>query len=219
MIMNTLKNYSKLISTLPLSDQAFSSNHNTWTKYRTKNQSLSRAIGSVFQSSQKVTISRQDLFESGDSERINEFTLKTIIWGYPNGLRGNNFNKIAKHYDNLVDHLKETKSKNDLTWKNQTAFLDSFDGLGLSTFSKFLYFLNLNINDYRCLILDLQLIRVFQNSNFSETQSLRKIKYNNAIKNYSEYLKSMKKWSKEIGVAPDQLEMFFFIFGSNLKHK
>lgn len=215
--MNSIQNYKNLIKQLPFKDQSFKSELTIWEKFKGTNKLLSKTIESTFDNTKSVQISRQDLYDLSNTDQVADFTFKTILWGYPSGLRGNNFLNIATKFDELVNHIEKIKSKGNLNWNEETNFLQSFSGLGLSTHSKFLHFQKVHINSAPCLILDLQLINVFQNSNFKELSSLGTVSYTNAIKNYPLYLEEMDKISKELNVNNSQLELFLFLFGRNLK--
>lgn len=101
-------------------------------------------------------------------------------------------------------------------WLNYSQWVNSIDGLGISTCTKFLYFKGLSINGWRALILDSKLMTVFQRQVFRDFENLHRIK-SNPFKHYPEYLCTMDKVSRELSVAPDKLEMFLFTFGSGLK--
>ena len=54
---------------------------------------------------------------------------------------------------------------------------------------------------------------------FDELANLKEITYSKGPKMYYAYLKEISSISKKIGCSVGQLEMFLFIFGSNLKEK
>jgi thermostable 8-oxoguanine DNA glycosylase len=80
-----------------------------------------------------------------------------------------------------------------------------------------LYFRTFKFGDFNALILDDRLLRVFQHGEFKEFEKLKNLKRTNAMSNYLYYLEIMHETAKEIGVSPENLEMFLFTFGNNLK--
>lgn len=90
-------------------------------------------------------------------------------------------------------------------------------GIGLSTLSKILYFFNITLEGYRCLILDSRIINVLQSGKFIEMVSLQQISDFNKGKYYPNYLKQMAEIARANGYSVDQLELFLFMFGNSLK--
>ena len=147
---------------------------------------------------------------------------EVILWGYPRGMRGNHFSDLVRQMDLLESHLNVLRnSGNQISdwgshWAKHFSNAGSgakLMGLGLSTYSKYLYFLKTRVNGRRCLILDNVLIEVFKRRKFEEFASLQKISYFSAPKYYVQYLDLMESASAKLDVEMDQLEMFLFMFG------
>jgi hypothetical protein len=96
-------------------------------------------------------------------------------------------------------------------------FAMDVDGLGLSTYTKFLHFLNVSVEGWPALILDDRLIKVANRGLFSELTPLQGLATHNAAESYTDYLKCMHSVAKQISVRPDALELFLFTFGPHLK--
>ena len=77
--------------------------------------------------------------------------------------------------------------------------------------------MNTRANGKACLILDRVLIDVFSSHKFDEFEQLTAITYASAPSLYPTYLDSMEREALRLGVSPDQLEMFLFMFGPILK--
>jgi len=90
-------------------------------------------------------------------------------------------------------------------------------GLGLSTYSKLMYFRDFKFDGIPALILDERLIRVFKNRVFQEFEMLSRISQHNAGKMYHIYLQVMFELSERYKVDGEQVEQFLFIFGNHLK--
>lgn len=82
------------------------------------------------------------------------------MWGYPTGGRGNNIkNLLAQKQINKLEKII-IKYKNNKSVNLEEILKDMKDikGLGLSTLSKFLYFLEVTFNGKVCVILDKRII-------------------------------------------------------------
>jgi hypothetical protein len=215
-----MKRFKNLIASMPVNEQAFTSKRETWEKYVEDFPALTDMISSVFGHRSSVEISRQDLFELAEKLRIRDFIFSTILWGYPAGMRGNHFPNILKNLNKIEEALNTcTKNKNIRNWRNHYLSVIAIDGLGLSTYTKFLYFLKMRIENYPALILDLRLIDVFRKGVFHEFRELRGIRYDNAPALYPSYLQLIETTSIKYDLVPDNVEMFLFEFGGNLKFR
>jgi excisionase family DNA binding protein len=90
-------------------------------------------------------------------------------------------------------------------------------GIGLSTLSKFLYFFGFTLEGYRCLILDSRIIEVLNAGTFVDLKTGKTISEWNKFDCYIDYLQTMETVSKRNRCSVDQLELFLFQFGRNLK--
>jgi len=203
---------------MPIKEQAFTSKRGTWEKYLTEFPFLNDLIDCVFGHSSVVEISRQDLFELAEKQKMKEFIFSTILWGYPAGMRGLHFPNILRNIS-VIEKVLTTcfDCKNINNWKNHYRTVSSIEGLGLSTYTKFLYFLKMRIENHPALILDLRLIDVFKKGVFSEFKELKKIRYDNAPDLYPHYLQIMNTTATKYDLTHDNVEMFLFEFGGNLK--
>ena len=204
-------NYIHLIQSLPVADQAFTIKSSNWQKALSDFH-----FQEIFNGAENICLSRKDVH---DTNNIELFILKTILWGYPKGMRGKNFENI---YSNLIAlsailNLPDRAFlKTDDLYEIQNR-LQKIEGLGLSTYSKLLYFRDFKFDGVPALILDERLIRVFKNNVFEEFDSLAKISQYNCVKLYNAYLHIMSELSKQYKVSGEQIEQFLFIFGNHLK--
>lgn len=204
-------NYIHLIQSLPVSDQAFTIKASNWQKALSDFH-----FQEIFNGAENICLSRKDLH---DTNNVELFILKTILWGYPKGMRGKNFENIYKSLSTLSRILNvhdRAFLKTDDLYELQNK-LQKIEGLGLSTYSKLLYFRDFKFNGLPALILDERLIRVFKNNVFEEFESLAKISQYNSVKMYNDYLQIMDALSEELNASGEQTEQFLFIFGNHLK--
>jgi len=212
-----IESYKIIISNLPVRQQCFTTKRTTWTKAEDKFDWLKDLNDKLFKDKTTLTISRQDIFETLGAREI---IIKTIYWGYMAGMRGNHFVNILKHIDDIENEMLKLRKNTNPTTIDFTELATTFKnltGLGLSTYSKLLYFFKIKFNDNPCLILDQRLIDVFATKSYSYFQGLSNIRYDNAEKKYLDFLKLMWQLASEIETEGDNIEQFLFIFGNNLK--
>jgi hypothetical protein len=215
-----LEDFKHLIQNLPVRQQSFTTKRNNkkWLEAQTKFKWLKDFIDNHFINGY-LQISRQDIFEIRNSPK--EKILKTIFWGYPNGMQGGhkNFAGILKQIDSLVEILTDLQNSNGLKLADLKKAQNNFkaiSGLGLSTYSKLLYFFDIKIDNMPCLILDKKLLNVFQSNTFTDFNSLSQVKGNNETK-YFHYLILINSSAERLKTKGENIEQFLFLFGNNLK--
>jgi hypothetical protein len=210
--------FEVLISNLPVRQQSFTTKRTTWKTAEDKIDWLGAINDKLFDFKETLIISRQDIFISNKS--IRETILKTIYWGYTAGMRGNHFVNILNKIDLLEEAIKRLINLEEPIKKDFDEFkiiMKRIPGIGLSTYSKLLYFLEVKFDGIPCLILDQRLIDVFNSQFYEGYNSLGKITDNNRENVYLSYLKCTNEISKELNTRGDNIEQFLFIFGNNLK--
>jgi hypothetical protein len=163
--------------------------------------------------SETIKISRADLFEHCAAGSPYAFYF-IVFWGYPRNMRGNSFASILGAIKELSSGIQYQQSISVTELKE---LIRAFDGVGLSTLSKFLYFFRVQVGGLPSMILDSRIIEVLQNGLYEELLSLRKKSTYNQSAYYIEYLAEITKISQAEGYKPDQLELFLFQYGNNLK--
>lgn len=209
--------YKILISNLPVRQQCFTTKRKTWLKAENEISWLKQLNDNIFGDKSTLTISRQDIFETNEPREI---IIKAIYWGYTGGMRGNHFVNILKHIDSIENSLLYLREKSNLTTTDFNSLTETFknvSGLGLSTYSKLLYFFKISFNDNLCLILDQRLIDVFASKSYADFQQLSNIRYDNAEKKYLDFLQLAKQVASKIETEGENIELFLFTFGNNLK--
>jgi hypothetical protein len=227
MVSQALKEYKKLISEMPLSEHSSTSKKKIWKKKNKKN--CKGIVKLLFaKKEESITISRKEVFDyaedaANENDAMKEFIYYTLVWGYPTGNRGHVNTMVGnKNIKQLVKHLKSILRDNQIkNLQNKYQEIEDIKGLGLSTYTKFLYFLEVSIDKHRALILDNKLIEVFNRRLFQDFDELEKISRDNAMKKYyTIYLERMHKVGKELELGTrggGKLERFLHVFGSNIK--
>ncbi len=214
-----ITNFENLIRYMPYLEQAFRIKKEIWLPAGEKIEIYpNNRIKKVFGDKDSIMISRNDLFSTGDE--LDLLVIKVLMWGYPTKGRGKNIDKILEpeSFNQTLRKLEAIRQNENISNEEVEALFS--DGLGLSTVSKLLYFLQIKVESFPSLILDLRVIDALTRKDEfedDELKSLKKLNYNNAPKKYTKYLEAMQSLALKMDVQPDQIEMFLFEFGSNLK--
>jgi hypothetical protein len=139
--MNSITDYEELINQIPVSKQSTLIKKEVWKKFPYDNK-IEKAI---FGSKEIVEISRADVHSAGTTAKK---IVMVLMWGYPTGGRGNNIEYILNKMDELIPLLSSIKGKN-LTRSKASEVFNTFEnirGLGISTWSKLLYFFDVSID-------------------------------------------------------------------------
>lgn len=208
-----LSDFTVLIKHLPFEQQAFTTSKGTWKKYN-NNKTFGKFYNELFEN-ETIEVSRGDIFKIAQRD-FNSTIFSIIFWGYPRNMRGNLFGQLLKNLEKLKDSIH---GKTHLTEEDFLKLKSSLKGtgLGLSTLTKFLYFFNVEFDGCRSLILDSRIISVLQERRFSELSELTEITEFKKDNYYIPYIRLMNKLAKQNGYSVDQLELFLFMFGNNLK--
>jgi hypothetical protein len=230
-----IANYKRLIQVLPFMEQAFEVKRSQW-KELVSEEILDQIFGEnkdqnpVFLSDQGnsslkpkeqiVTISRFELFHK--HQNLELFIVKVLMWGYPTKGRGKNIENLlnSSNLNKLVNALVLFNTKESITISEIKEMLKlKIGGLGLSTLSKFLYFMRLRIGSYVALILDLRVISALNSGKYSDPgiEKFEPLRYDNALAHYEDYLIFINELAKNLEAEPDHVEMFLFEYGRNLK--
>ena len=205
-----IEDFQDLVSALPYLNHSFTIKSKNW-----QCDSQTSSIESIFEGHSITTINRFDLINANHS--LPEFVLKTLMWGYPTMGRGSNIKTLLRD-QNLEKLIKVLKQYQDqpVTIEQIQHDLKEIDGLGMSTMTKFLSFLNVRINGNETVILDQRIMDVINFGTFEELEKLKGIRHDNAINKYVEYLETINKLALNLKAVPAQIEMFIFIFGKSL---
>jgi hypothetical protein len=205
-----IKQFETLIREIPDRNQSFDIKRSIWN-----NSSQKDLISKIFDEKKSITLNRQDLFNS--VWNLEEFVIKTLMWGYPTKGRGSNIDNVLEQslFENIIGVIRNYQDK-EVSIENVISDLEQLRGIGISTFSKFLFFTRTYINSYPALILDLRIISIINSGRFDELNSLKGISHSNAKSRYLEYIKTIYELSIATNTKPEQIELFLFMFGRNL---
>ncbi|WP_028122954.1 8-oxoguanine DNA glycosylase OGG fold protein [Epilithonimonas tenax] len=214
-----IETFSDLIKFLPTEMSSFRIKKSNWNV-----ASQMKIINDIFEENEFKKISRSEI--RAERKNLNIFVIKTLMWGYPTKGRGNNIENLLddENFSKLQTLLHKYYNIKTIPYNLLVSDLKYYKikGLGISTLSKFLYFLDIKIDGYKCVILDDKLIDIINNSNFKEVQPLKGITREFALKqsknklNYVNFLETINNISLKLNVEPENVEMFLFFFGKSL---
>ena len=207
--MDRIKHYSDLISQIDVMSQPAIRVGGRWKKYGND------IVKKILEGNTPILISRADLKkEQNSAEKI----VKTLMWGYNNGGRGDNVESILNALPEVYEALNEKFSIDyKIEYKDVGELQDKLkrdDGckIGRSTFSKLLYFWGYTIGGYPAIIIDDNV--GLAASMFHEFNKLK------PTSDYEESIKIFHEVARELQLAPQdyaKLEYFLFLLGKTLK--
>lgn len=215
--MESLLKYKVLISELPVLNQKSVAQKSVWIKDNydkgilTKEQLL--YISDIINSSGKIVISRRSIFDETD---IAKKIIEIFVWGYPTGGRGKNVEMCLKQLNELECVCKSIFNKN-LSRNEYYEVIREFksiNGLGPSTWTKFMYFFQTKIEGITTLIFDAQIEKSLKHTQFIEFQHLADLKHEK-VNHFIEYINGIDNIAKKLGVSTDRIELFLFYFNLN----
>lgn len=209
--MQSIVKYGGLIKSIPISYQSTKIKKKVWGRFSYNNKDSIEA--SIFGDKDEVEISRKDIFSEADTaKRI----VMVLMWGYPTGGRGSNIEKILLEIDKLTALFSSVYNPN-LTKDQANNLIKQFEGirgLGISTWTKLLYFFNIAIDSKKCQIYDLKIVDSLNKKQFIE---LGKQIWRQDIDHYYQYIELLDNVATQMCVSPEQVELFLFYF--NLYYK
>jgi hypothetical protein len=220
------RDFRAVIANLPTPYQSATSEREKWEPWISQDDAVGIAIRSIFsdfgkEDGKQASISRSDLGRLGREPQLDRFVMATILWGYetPAGMRGDNFSNFTSHLSTLTKLLHCARSKPIPDWDSHFAKVTPISGIGLSTYTKFLTFLSAKVHGYPALILDDQIVQVLQRGHevFVELNPLRVINDSNKHRVYPQYLGCIHQIATELSVTENNIELFLYKFGSDLK--
>ena len=209
--MQSIDKYKEFIKLIPVDKQSARVKKDVWDRFRYND--IERIVDEIFATETEVEISREDVLNENDPKKR---IVMTLMWGYPTGGRGSNIDNILHQLDYMETLLLQVKNKS-LTKDEANALTNEFmniRGLGISTWSKLLYFYNVEIESKRCQIYDSKIVGSLNKKQFSELVSQN---WKQDVNHYYKYIKFADDLAKRICARPDQVELFLFSFNHSYK--
>ena len=209
--MKSILDYSELIKEIPVNNQSTKIKKEVWERINYPKKQIIE--NSIFSTSTEVELSRMQV---KNETNIRKKIIMILMWGYPTGGRGNNIEKLLKDFDKLEQIFSKYKNINleKKEFMDIVSLFNSIKGLGISTWTKFLYFFDISVDSLKCEIFDLKILESLNKKQFSEINEKNWIQ---DVDNYFDYLILLNSISKKIIAEPDQVEIFLFYF--NLYYK
>ena len=134
-------------------------------------------------------LSRKKVFAMNRRHPQELFALSVLLWGFPTNQRGvcsSAFHNWQRLMD-WIDHIMAQKDMTQQQFVEMSPEMDGISGLGISTFSKFLYFAGCSIDGHRCLILDNMVAKGIGNLEGEEFEGFKVATQNNRHRFYTNY--------------------------------
>jgi hypothetical protein len=104
-----------------------------------------------------------------------------------------------------------------MDWYTHYRAVKPIAGIGLSTYTKLLSFLSVQVHGHSALILDERIITIANHGVFEELAPILDLSAHNAVSHYPQYLSCIHSLAKELAVSAEKIEFFLYEFGLNLK--
>ena len=192
------------------------------TMERIPNDNTHRLCQLAFGQEEELFLSRNDLFRlrNGNLER---FVLSVLFWGYPKNTRGR-CQKAFESWDSLLifaNHIRHNPNMSLEDFEQLTQLMhNNIHGLGISTFSKLLYFSCASINGHRCIIIDDFEARGIAALQGIETMALRTPVINGRYRyyrNYPLYLSAIDDLATTLKIPAHNIEYTLWLAGKKKK--
>lgn len=164
-----------------------------------------------FNGSTERHLSRKDLFDRSRRPPRDLFALSVLLWGFPTNQHGI-CQAAFQNWQLLIRWVNQILTNRNMTHQQFTDMIpviDAIPGLGISSFSKFLYFCRCSIAGHRCLILDDRVAKGINKLEGDEFKDIREATRSNRHRNYSiypQYLALMERLAINMDVSSDSIE-------------
>lgn len=171
-------------------------------------------VSEVFGEKNDILITRDELKKNFDTEMK---VLKVFMWGYPKGgfpaahlknmVSSECISKVAELMDEYKD--KNLTKEEFLTLQEK---LESIEHLGISSYTKLLYFFGIKVEDDLCLIYDKNVIAYLNSKKINEFNTRKWSR----TEGYLDYINLVNKLGKQYEIPPDKIEMYLFEEGKKI---
>ncbi len=173
-----------------------------WQRVCNADAEISAIVESFHRPDGSYSLSRAEIFACNDAF---EKVVKTIWWGYPNGLRSH-FDDVAQNFRLMAEILqpyrgRELDEPNFIELYNS---LNQIQHIGPSTISKLLYFFNVSQGQTRCVIVDSRV-----RSAMAAFDDFHPVRNNDPALWYLEHARQINEVGID-GATPEQIEYFLF---------
>lgn len=190
----------------PVLKQEIKTKKAVWTKY--KHPFFLKLIDELFGASETLKITREDIFATED---IPQKIFKTILWGYPKGMRGKNFAFFLEKSLDVISFFSELSQgqNNSISIFELQNLLAEKNGLGLTTLSKLLYFFEVKIGNEACLILDKRVLLALNKDRIRKLYSFKSAPSKTPAF-YLNYISQTNALATNMKVKADNIEYYMF---------
>ena len=148
-----------------------------WNYLRTENPAIRKKIDNVFERyTENDNLVGRALIKDITSKDLAEGVIATIVWGYPKGRYpgGRGFNPMLDQIDEIIEILMIGRERSGSIDATELCYRFSrVSGIGISTYSKMLYFAEVETKEGLCLIYDQMIMRAISVSMEPELEPLQ----------------------------------------------
>lgn len=196
-----------LIQSLPLADHSVEVKAARWRDIFSE-AGQQPVHDTIFAGRAEVRISRGWLRTAGiPNDPVR--TAAILLWGYPNGARG----ESHRRWIGSLPALADAAGTDTTDWQEFYGKLHGIGNLGISTISKLAYGFGRQFGGHRALILDRRILSTLASGRWVELSALRDLTYGNAPLRYLRYLDCVSAVAAAGKFSPEQLELFLFALG------
>lgn len=184
---------------------------------RIPSEETARLLQLFFDEKQDAFLSRKKVFiRNGRNREL--FALSVLFWGFPSNQHGR-CTSAFQNWEQLIDWCGVVGRNRNITQQQflqMSQQMQNMHRLGVSIFSKFLYFSSGSIDGHRCLILDNQVargIQLLQGPEFEDLKDAVIGSHHRYYRYYPQYLAAMENLANQIGVCGDRMEYVLWLAG------
>jgi len=182
----------------------------------------------IFGHNAEINLSRRDLFRlqnimvtrlrvgNDDVQALDRFILSVLYWGFPNNRHGK-YNDIYERFGDIEAFMQSVFScivvDEHITRQRLLDLLSMIrrHNLGVSAYSKLLYFSGFNVEGNTCLILDSFVVKGIVKLNNLHDHFINELA--TCTHSYIRYLQEMRNLAEILHVNPDEIEYALWLKG------
>lgn len=164
-------------------------------------------------------LSRSEIMSLSRRKNVDLFSLSVLFWGFPTN-QHRVCTSALQNWNTLLGWARRVRENRLMTRQRFVEMIPTMHndlrGLGISTYSKYLYFSGCSIDGNQCLILDNLVVKGIHNLTGIEFDELKDTVQNNRhryYRNYPLYLEAMQNLSLNIGVPAHNIEYVLWLAG------
>jgi hypothetical protein len=207
-----IADYVDLIREIPLLQESYTTRREVWEPYFGENETLAELFGDE----SRLEISQAEIFAACNAGEKEKLFYMTILWAFPYGLYKKDpavlFASKAAFQDLLDEATVGVKC-----WAKYRFAVEDVYKLGISAYSKLLYFSRATVEGMPAVKLDKRILDVLQSGRFKELRIMEHFPYFTAFDRYADYLEMMQIVAEKLDIPLANMVKFLSDYGLHLK--